>query len=90
MESDVLSNVGTLISPLIDKLKLSRLDSSQVALVNVLETNVNNIISPFIRHMTVGHFKLTPQEILIANLIKDGRTSKEVGCSHICRRSSLR
>ena len=36
------------------------------------------IISPFLRHMTLTHYKLTPKELRVANLVKEGKTNKEI------------
>lgn len=46
--------------------------------VNVLESNLNDIISPFVRRFSLNHLKLTPSEIQIANLVKQGMTSKQI------------
>jgi DNA-binding CsgD family transcriptional regulator len=64
--------------PYIDKMKKSRLAADQVAYLNILETNLSNIISPFLRNMTLKHFNLTPREIQVANLVKNGKSSKEI------------
>jgi len=43
-----------------------------------IETHLNDIISPFLRNLTSGYLHLTPREIQIANLIREGKTSKEI------------
>jgi DNA-binding CsgD family transcriptional regulator len=46
----------------------------------------SNIISPFLKK--ISHFGLTPTEMHIAGLIKDGRKTKEIAESlHISRRA---
>ena len=52
--------------------------TDQQAYLQVLEANLNNIISPFLRNITLAHFNLTGREIQIANLVKEGRTNKEM------------
>lgn len=78
METDILSNVSELIMPFIEKLKSSPLGANRIAYVNVLETNLKNIATPFLRNLTLSHFKLTPSEIQVANFVKNGRTTKEM------------
>ena len=78
IEERVLSNIQTLILPFLEKLKNRGLDKKQVAYANILEANLNDIISPLSRRLSLRHLKFTPAEIQISNLIKQGRTSKEI------------
>ncbi len=48
LSDNVLSNVKELIGPYLERLRKSRLNTDQVTLVSILESNLNNIISPFI------------------------------------------
>jgi PAS domain S-box-containing protein len=74
----VLFNVNELVFPFLEKLKKSPLDSKEAAYVSILEANLNNICSPFTRALSTTYLGLTPTEIQIASLIKEGRTTKEI------------
>jgi len=43
-----------------------------------LESNLNDITSPLIRRLSFKYLNLTPKEIQVANLVKQGRTTKEI------------
>jgi PAS domain S-box-containing protein len=75
---NVLSNVKDLISPYLERLKKSQLNTNQKTLVNILDSNLNNMISPFISKLSSKYFNLTPGEVRVANLVKEGKTNKEI------------
>jgi len=75
---NVLSNVKELISPYVEILKKSRLNTNQKTLVDILESNLNNTISPFISKLSSKYFNFTPMEIKVSNLVKEGKTNKEI------------
>ena len=78
LEEKVLSNVKELIFPYVEKLKTSRIDERQMVLISIIESNLNDIISPFSRHLAKKYSNITPKEIQVAGLIKDGKTTKEI------------
>ena len=45
---------------------------------NDLETNLNEIISPFYRTLSANYAHWTPKEIQVANLVKKDKTTKEI------------
>ncbi len=75
---NVLSNVRELISPYLERLKKSRLNTNQKTLINILDSNLSNMISPFISKLSSKFFNLTPGEVRVANLVKEGKTNKEI------------
>jgi PAS domain S-box-containing protein len=77
LEQKVLSNVKVLILPHIEKLK-SKMEPKGMSYVNVLESNLKDIISPFAQKLSVKYLNLTNREVQVANLIKEGKTTKEI------------
>jgi len=78
MEEMFLMNVKDQVVPYIDKLKKSEPNSAQRACIETLETHLSDIISPFSTSITSKYVDLTPKEIQVATLIKDGKTTKEI------------
>jgi len=78
LEEAIMSNVKELLIPNIKRLKKSTLTSKQQTSVNVLEANLNEIISPLANSASSIFMKLTPTEIQVANFIKHGSSSKDI------------
>jgi len=78
LEGKVLKNISVLISPYISKLKNKNLKSSDKALVDIIDTNLQDIVSPLLQRLTNTKIILTPQEIQVATLVKEGKSSKEI------------
>jgi PAS domain S-box-containing protein len=78
LEDKVLSNVKELILPYIEKLKNTRLDSKQKTYLEILDSNLNEIISPYLKKLSVQFLNFTPMQIQVADLVKAGKTTKEI------------
>ncbi len=78
LEESVLSNVKNNIDPYLEKLQKSRLNERQKNYLEIIQTNLNDIISPFARNLASIYYHMTPQEIQIAGLVKQGKTNKEI------------
>ncbi|MCJ7581772.1 MAG: PAS domain S-box protein, partial [Candidatus Aminicenantes bacterium] len=77
-EENILSNAQKLIFPYIEKLENSRLDDKNKTYVDIIRSNFKELISPFANTLSSKYSILTPAEIQVADLIKHGRTSKEI------------
>ena len=78
LEKKVLSNIKDLVLPYVEKLKNSPLKPKDKTLVEIVETHLNDVISPLLQHFVNAKILLTPQEMQVAGLVKDGKTSKEI------------
>lgn len=78
LQENLLTNVKELIQPYLERLKRGRLPSDQATLVQIIESNLDNIVSPFISRLSSKFFQLTPMEIRVANLVKAGKTNAQI------------
>ncbi len=78
LEEKVLSNIRELALPYLEKLKSGSLDDKQAAYVHLLESSLNDIISPFLQRLSSQYLNLTPTEIQVANLVREGKSTKEI------------
>lgn len=78
IEETIYGNVDRLVLPYIGQLLQSRLSDKQRTLTEVVDANLRDIVSPFLRNISALTLLLTPQEIEVANLVRSGRTSKEI------------
>lgn len=75
---NVYKNTSNIILPLVNRLRISPLTSRQEVLVTSIENNLKTLTSDFSSQLASFEYNLTQKEILIAGLIKEGKTSKEI------------
>jgi len=78
LEKNVLTNVKALVLPYVEKLKKVPLKPRNKTLVEIIENHLKDIISPLLQKFSNAKIILTPQEIKVVALIKDGKSSKEI------------
>jgi PAS domain S-box-containing protein len=79
LEEKVLMNFKELILPYIEKLKMNNLESRQKMYLEIVENNLKEIVSPFMKELSSKYQALTPTEIQVAGLVKEGKTTKDIG-----------
>ncbi len=78
LEEKVLLNVRELVLPYLEKLKMKKSGEKQRAYMGIIESNLNDIVSPFVHGLSSKLIKLSPTELQVSNLIKQGNTTKEI------------
>ena len=76
LEGRFVANMKNLILPYAEKLKSTRLDERQRSYLAIMETHLDEILSPLVK--TMQRHNLTPTESQVASLIKDGKPTKEI------------
>ena len=78
LQESIVANVKELIAPYLAKLSQGKLDDRQKSYISLAQTNLDDIISPFIGTLSSKYLKLTPTEIQVTSLIKHGKMTKEI------------
>lgn len=78
MEENVLANISKLVKPYVAALQFQQADESNRNLVGIIQARLDEIVSPFLNRLTSVHRMLTPKEVEVAAMVREGRTSKEM------------
>ncbi len=78
LEERMLLNVRELVIPYIERMRESNPDERQKGCLDIMESTLNDIVSPFLHRLSLKYLNLTPSEIQVANMVKFGKTTKEI------------
>jgi len=88
IQERVVANLRTNILSIIDALKKQQLTNTTKELVKTLETTTLDLAHPLAKKLDSPLLKLTPREIQMANLIRLGKSTKEImGLLHISEKT---
>lgn len=76
VEELIVSNIKSLVYPYVEKMKKYSPDAKQQRLLGIMETHLNELLSPLLKKLQ--QFNLTPKEVHVAAMVKDGKTTKEI------------
>ena len=74
---NIKTNVDKILMPILLALALE-IPSTQSKYIDMLRTNLEEITSQFVRHLSNSYHSLTPTEITICNMIRNGLRTKEI------------
>ena len=78
LEENVLTNVRKLVIPYLEELNYRKMDERSRNLVEIILQRLEEIVSPFPNRLASLNRMLTPREIDVAVLVREGKTSKEI------------
>jgi len=78
LEEKIMTNLKQLVEPYLQSLKQTSLSDRQNNILEIIETNLSELVSPFARNYAYLKYKLTPTEIQIVDLIKNGKSTKNI------------
>jgi PAS domain S-box-containing protein len=78
LEENILTNLKKFIFPYIEKLEAGGISPKNRTYLDIIKTNFNKVIFPFAKNQIAGYLDLTPTEIYVADLIREGKTHKDI------------
>jgi PAS domain S-box-containing protein len=78
VEEHLLMNLKRFVYPYLDELQECRLEVDAKAYVNIISTHLNDLTAQVSKTLSAKYMNLTPTEIRIADLIRDGKSTKEI------------
>lgn len=78
MDEKIVLNVNELTEPFLDKLETSDLNKQQKEYVSILRRNLERVTSSSMQRLYSDDHDLTPSEIQVANLIRQGKSTKDI------------
>jgi DNA-binding CsgD family transcriptional regulator len=77
IRGDIKMNVDKILIPILRALA-AQLPPAQAKYVEMLRTNLEEITSPFISQLSGSYHSMTPTEISICNMVRNGMRTKEI------------
>jgi PAS domain S-box-containing protein len=78
IEQSMVTNLKRYVFPYLDDLEGQRTGKDVKIFVNIIRTNIEQLISPVSNNLSGVYLKLTPTEIKIADLIRQGNSTKTI------------
>ena len=78
METSILNTLERLVKPYLGELDRERLPGEQRVYLDIIKSNLDKITSPLTRKLSEWQGRLSPAEIRVADLIRNGKSTKEM------------
>lgn len=78
IERKITTNIQKLVLPNLEKLRGLGLNDIQANCLDIVAANLQQVASPFLQNLAACFADFTPREIQVANMIRQGKTSKEI------------
>ncbi|MCG6537820.1 MAG: GAF domain-containing protein, partial [Syntrophales bacterium LBB04] len=75
LEERIMLSVNQLVTPYIEGLKEKDIDAKVKSYIGIIETGIKEITAPFLMKLSVNYRNLTPREVQVANLVREGKNT---------------
>jgi DNA-binding CsgD family transcriptional regulator len=74
----IVSKARKIIYPYLEKLDSCAADEEVRIYLNIIRSNLDELLAPYVNPLSQQYLNFTPMEMRIADLIKQGKTTKEI------------
>ncbi len=78
IEENMFIKLKRFVFPYLEELGRCRIGTEASAYLNIIETNLSDLVSPLSARLFSKYIDLTPTEIRVADLIREGKNTKEI------------
>jgi PAS domain S-box-containing protein len=78
IEMRIMANIRKLVLPNLEKLRGLNLNDPQASCLDIITANLQQVTSLFLQNLATCFADFTPREIQVADMIRQGKTSKEI------------
>ncbi len=78
LENNIISNIKVSVMPYVERLNTMSLKEDEKHCLSMIKSHLEEIASPFIKKLSSQFLSLTPSEIQIASMIREGKRSKDI------------
>ncbi len=89
LDKIVTDRITEIILPFLARLRETRMNADQKTLIDIICSNLKEMAIPSIKKNVSRHFCLTPMEIKVANLVKQGNRTKEIATILNCSQKTI-
>jgi PAS domain S-box-containing protein len=77
-KENLFINLKKLVLPYLEKLENKKLDEEAKTYLKIVRSNLKDLMAPIANTLSLKYIDFTPTEIQVANLVAQGKTSKEI------------
>jgi PAS domain S-box-containing protein len=78
IEQSMVINLKRFVFPYLDDLEQQKIGNEAKTYVQIIRTNIEQLISPVSKNLSGAYLDLTPTEVKVADLIRQGQSTKSI------------
>ena len=78
IEQTIVSNLKRFVFPYLDEIEKLPIDERLQTCVNIIRTNIEQLIAPASQTLSYAYSNLTPMEVKVADFVRQGQSTKSI------------